>query len=321
MTILGQDFYTAHNTVKDVAQSVAIGQEVDRKKNLMGSLNDLYQQKPNASLEDLRAQYAVYGTPDDLARVDDKIYGRDLTKASTKFKFYQDQLNFAKESQDAPAQQAIVASMNNDPEIGKFIGDVQITPTGTYQFTATNKMKFPNPANPKEMVDILPGDIYQINQNNQLTKVNSQYRQATDLANTKAQLRQTLKGSSNLPNYVSDALVDVQNNAIQNQELGLSRLNAYLNDPQFIAEIKTMSPEQQKNYMSTLRSQFPTAPLDKMMKTAGAMDVNEFVPSTTNKGVVQQKVSFTQEQINQIKKDAKAGNPKAIQVMKNYGIK
>jgi len=214
MAILGQDFYTVHNTVKDVAQSIAIGQEVDRKKNLMGSLNDLYQQKPQASLEDLRAQYAVYGTPDDLARLDDKIYTRDLTKAGQKFGFYQNQLNFAKESQDAPAQQAIVASMNNDPEIAKFIGDVQITPTGVYQFTATNKMKFPNPANPKQMIDILPGDIYQINQNNQLTKVNSQYRQATDLANQKAQLRQQLKSSGkytdpyllNIYNQIADAV-------------------------------------------------------------------------------------------------------------------
>lgn len=214
MPILGQDFYAAHNTVKDIAQSVAIGQEVDRKKNLMGSLNDLYQQKPQASLEDLRAQYAVYGTPDDLARLDDKIYGRDLQKAGTKFKFYQDQLNFAKETNDVPAQKAIVDKLNLDPDVGKFIGNVQLEPTGSYTFTATNKMQFPNPANPKEMIDILPGDIYEVNQNNQITKVNSQYRQATELANQKAQLRQQLKSSGkytdpyllNIYNQIADAV-------------------------------------------------------------------------------------------------------------------
>jgi len=242
MAILGQDFYTAHNTVKDVAQSIAIGQEVDRKKNLMGSLNDLYQQKPQASLEDLRAQYAVYGTPDDLARLDDKIYTRDLTKAGQKFGFYQNQLNFAKESNDTPAQQAIVASMNNDPEIAKFIGDVQITPTGVYQFTATNKMKFPNPANPKQMIDILPGDIYQINQNNQLTKVNSQYRQATDLANQKAQLRQQLKSSGkytdpyllNIYNQIADAVQSGDPSAASNVIATLK------NDPNYAKAMQMM---------------------------------------------------------------------------------
>lgn len=237
MAILGQDFYTAHNTVKDVAQSIAIGQEVDRKKNLMGSLNDLYQQKPQASLEDLRAQYAVYGTPDDLARLDDKIYTRDLTKAGQKFGFYQNQLNFAKESNDTPAQQAIVASMNNDPEIAKFIGDVQITPTGVYQFTATNKMKFPNPANPKQMIDILPGDIYQINQNNQLTKVNSQYRQATELANTKAQLKQTAKASGK---YTDPYLLNIYNRiADATQTVDPAAL------PSFIEQIKSEPQYQQ----------------------------------------------------------------------------
>ncbi len=189
MAILGQDFYTAYNTVKDVAQSVAVGQEVDRKKNLVGSLNNLYQERPQATLEDIRAQYAIYGTPEDLMRLDEKIYGRDLQKAGTKFKFYQDQLNFAKESNDVPAQKAIVDKLNLDPDIGKFIGQVQLDPTGSYTFTAVNKMKFPNPANPNEMIDVLPGDIYQINQSNQLTKVNSQYRQASNLANQKAGLK------------------------------------------------------------------------------------------------------------------------------------
>lgn len=245
MPILGQDFFTAHNTVKDIAQSVAIGQEVDRKKNLMGSLNDLYQQKPNASLEDLRAQYAVYGTPEDLARMDEKIYTRDLTKAGQKFGFYQNQLNFAKESNDTPAQQAIVASMNNDPEIAKFIGDVQITPTGTYQFTATNKMKFPNPANPKQMIDILPGDVYQINQNNQLTKVNSQYRQATDLAYTKANLKQVAKASGK---YTDPYLLSIYNkiaDAVQSDDPAVvpGLIAKLKSDPQY-QQIASMNPAQ-----------------------------------------------------------------------------
>lgn len=214
MPILDQDFYTGYNTVKDVAQSVAVGREVDRKANLMGSLGDLYKTNPQPTLEDLRAQYAVHGTPEDLARIDDKIYTRDLTKASTKFQNYQTQLQYAKQTNDLKAQKAIADNMNLDPDVSKFIGNIQSTPTGEFTFTAMQRMKYPNPANPSEIIDVQPNDVYKMNASGELTHMNPQNRISLQQTQTKA-ANNNVSNKPALKGVQDDSLLRIYNRIAQ----------------------------------------------------------------------------------------------------------
>jgi len=253
MTILGQDFYTAHNTVKDVAQSVAIGQEVDRKKNLMGSLNDLYQQKPNASLEDLRAQYAVYGTPEDLDRIDGKIQARNGLVAGQKLQMALPQMEMLYKTNDQIGIQSLAASLNNDPDLAKAgFGKINFTPAGETVIPVLMDREFTDPNGNK--IKVQAGDIIKYNVNNKVYSVDPTEK------NKQRQLNQTLANKKELKT-MGDLTPDAANFLeLYQRKISSDKLKGAQNwrnqvsaSPQYKQMLSQLSPQAKQTFIDYMQ--------------------------------------------------------------------
>lgn len=253
MTILGQDFYTAHNTVKDVAQSVAIGQEVDRKKNLMGSLNDLYQQKPNASLEDLRAQYAVYGTPEDLDRIDGKIQARNGLVAGQKLQMALPQMEMLYKTNDQIGIQSLAASLNNDPDLAKAgFGKINFTPAGETEIPVLTNREFTDPNGNK--IKALAGDIIKYNVNNKVYSVDStkrvQHQEHLQNLQQKAQLKTAGDLTPDAANFLELYQRKIASDKLQSAQ---NWRNTISSSPQYKQMLSQMTPQAKQTFIDYMQ--------------------------------------------------------------------
>lgn len=321
-TMGNSGYQTAQNTVLKAAEAVTIGREVDRKANLMGSLGDLYKQNPQPSLEDLRAQYVVHGTPDDLARLDTKIEARDLGKFSSAMELMKPQITQAMETNNFQALKAIETRLNNDPLTAKYLTGLQFQPeVGSFTYTSNTTQNVPDPSDKTKVITIYPGDRVQKSVTGDLLKVDSSLRMQSEMSQRKAQVSMAKKSSGRGGLGFSDPRLLNAYNEI----MSVAGSTTARELPKFFAQKQaelSQLPDVDPEELAYFNKRIAT---DSKQQGVGgtftAVSKSETIPAELQKTPVQPQPSqVVKDNRAQIIKDARSGNTKAQQVAKKYGI-
>lgn len=196
-----QSFSTVHDRIGQLGKSALIGEQQTNRRNLMAGMQELGQMSQQTgqpiSLEQLRDQYARWGTPQDIERIDTKIFNRDAEAFKATAKVLLNQANLAYQTQNFEALKEIENQFKNNPFADRFmdVQSLQFSPLGEIKYTSTKNMQMLDSAgNPR---DIAKGDDITVNLEGRVTNVNSKNRLAIEGALQKERIKQQNKSNGN----------------------------------------------------------------------------------------------------------------------------